>query len=56
MGTSSWTTANPANVQVLYKAYWNIALLNNDNTFGVHNPKFYDAVFTSTTTQLKALP
>jgi hypothetical protein len=49
-------TANPTNVQVLYKAYWNLSLLNNDNTFGIHNPAFYDAVFANTTNQLKALP
>ena len=33
-------TADAANVQVLYKAYWNLTLLNDDNTFGVHNPAF----------------
>ena len=36
-------TANAAQVLVLYKAYWNMVLLNNDNTFGIHNPAFFDA-------------
>ncbi len=49
-------TAVPANVQVLYKAYWNLFLLTNDNTFGIHNPGFYDVVLTATSSQLKALP
>ncbi|MFO0757706.1 MAG: carboxypeptidase regulatory-like domain-containing protein [Byssovorax sp.] len=49
-------TAVPANVQVMYKAYWNLFLLTNDNTFGVHNPIFYNAVLSATMTQLKALP
>jgi hypothetical protein len=49
-------TANAANVQVLYKAYWNLVLLNNDNTFGIHNPSFFPAVVTATTSQLAALP
>jgi hypothetical protein len=49
-------TANAANVQVLYKAYWNLALLNDDNTFGVHNPSFYDAVLAGTTSRLQVLP
>ena len=49
-------TANAANVQVLYKAYWNLFLLTNDNTFGIHNPGFYNAVLTATSSQLKVLP
>ena len=49
-------TANAANVLVLYKAYWNMVLLNNDNTFGIHNPAFFDAVCQATTVKLSALP
>jgi hypothetical protein len=49
-------TANVASVQVLYKAYWNMVVLNNDNTFGIHNPGFYDSVLSATSLQLKALP
>jgi hypothetical protein len=49
-------TASAANVQVLYKAYWNLTLLNNDNTFGVHNPAFFTRVAAGTTAQLGALP
>lgn len=49
-------TANSLNVQVLYKAYWNLALLNVDNTFGVHNPAFYTSVIQATTARLHALP
>jgi hypothetical protein len=49
-------TANAASVQVLYKAYWNMSLLNNDNTFGVHNPAFAEAVYQATSAQLKVLP
>jgi predicted CXXCH cytochrome family protein len=49
-------SANASDVLVLYKGYWNIVLLNNDNTFGIHNPGFYDAVLDATTAQLAALP
>ena len=49
-------TINAANVQVLYKAYWNMALLNNDNTFGIHNPAFFQQVVGATTARLQALP
>ena len=49
-------TAVPASVQVLYKAYWNLVLLNNDNTFGIHNPTFFDLVVANTTARLDALP
>jgi hypothetical protein len=49
-------TANAANVQVLYKAYWNMVLLNNDNTFGIHNPSFFNTVVANTSAQLEALP
>jgi len=31
-------------------------LLNNDNTFGIHNPGFYDSVLASTTSELEVLP
>jgi hypothetical protein len=49
-------SASAADVQILYKAYWNITLLNDDNTLGIHNPSFYDAVFAGTTAQLSMLP
>lgn len=49
-------TAVPADVQVLYKAYWNLVLLNNDDTFGVHNPPFFDTVIANTSARLAALP
>jgi hypothetical protein len=49
-------SAVPAQVQVLYKAYWNLFLLTNDNTFGIHNPGFYNTVLAATSAQLKALP
>jgi predicted CXXCH cytochrome family protein len=49
-----WQTT--ASIQVLYKAYWNMVMLNNDNTFGIHNPGFYDAVLSATNNQLKLLP
>jgi hypothetical protein len=49
-------TAVAANVQVLYKAYWNAVLLNNDSTFGVHNPSFFNTVVANTSAQLEALP
>jgi hypothetical protein len=52
----SAATANAADVLVLYKSYWNMDLLNNDNTFGIHNPGFYDSVLASTTSQLELLP
>ena len=49
-------TANAADVLVLYKSYWNMDLLNNDNTFGIHNPAFFAEVVASTTARLQALP
>jgi hypothetical protein len=57
-GTSVFAapTANAADVQVLYKAYWNLYLLTNDNTRGVHNPGFYTSVIAASVTQLLALP
>jgi predicted CXXCH cytochrome family protein len=49
-------TADAENVLVLYKSYWNMDLLNNDNTFGIHNPGFYDSVLANTTGELEVLP
>ena len=49
-------TANAGDVQILFKSYWNIELVNNDNTFGVHNPGFYASVVANTTSELRALP
>jgi predicted CXXCH cytochrome family protein len=54
-----WFTGanNGANsVQVLYKAYWNLSVLMNDNTFGIHNPTFFNSTVAATTAQLRALP
>jgi hypothetical protein len=45
----------PANSDYL-KASWNYFLLHGDNTMGVHNPPFYDAVLTATSAKVAALP
>ena len=39
---------------VYYKANWNLALLNNDNTKGVHNPRFYNDVVSATAQRILA--
>jgi hypothetical protein len=55
----AWLTAMPsgvANVQTLMKAYWNISVLNNDGTLGIHNPAFFDNAIAATSNALKALP
>jgi len=38
------------------KALWNYDLLVADNTQGIHNPGFYQAVITATTAKVAALP
>jgi len=38
------------------KASWNYYLLHADNTKGVHNPGFYDAVLGATNARVNALP
>jgi hypothetical protein len=38
------------------KASWNYYLLHADNTKGVHNPGFYDAVLAATNARVNALP
>jgi hypothetical protein len=55
----AWLTATPngvANVQTFMKAYWNLSVLNNDGTLGIHNPSFFNGVVTATTNALRALP
>jgi hypothetical protein len=55
----AWLTATPtgvASVQTLMKAYWNISVLNNDGTKGIHNPSFFNGVIAATDNALKALP
>jgi hypothetical protein len=45
-------TANPDYV----KSLWNLYLLRDDGTKGIHNPGFYNAVIAATTTKVSALP
>ncbi|MFO0757707.1 MAG: cytochrome c3 family protein [Byssovorax sp.] len=45
----------PANSDYL-KASWNYFLLHGDNTKGVHNPPFYNAVLAATNAKVAALP
>ena len=40
-------------IQTLIKAYWNLTLLSYDNTFGIHNPAFFNQVVTNTSAQLE---
>ena len=35
----------------LAKAIWNLLLLNNDGSLGVHNPSFYNLVIGATMSQ-----
>ncbi len=37
----------------LYKALWNLGLLTNDQSLGIHNPAFYQAVIGATTTAMQ---
>jgi len=41
---------------IIAKAIWNEALLHDDQTWGIHNLPFFQAVIDSTTTQLASLP
>ena len=43
-------------VQTIMKAYWNISLLVNDSTSGIHNPAFFNNAIAATSVALKALP
>jgi len=52
VGTASGGTND---IQILIKAYWNLTLLSYDNTFGIHNPTFFNTVVTNTTEQLQTL-
>jgi hypothetical protein len=55
----AWLTATPtgvANVQTLMKAYWNISVINNDGTLGIHNPSFFNNMVNATSAALKVLP
>jgi hypothetical protein len=38
------------------RSLWNLYLLRDDKTLGVHNPGFYDAVIAATGTKVAALP
>ncbi len=49
------TALFPANSDYL-KASWNYFLLHGDNTKGVHNPPFYNAVLTATGAKVAQLP
>jgi hypothetical protein len=53
----AWVTPAISNtVQTLMKAYWNISVINNDGTKGIHNPSFFNNTIQATTNALKALP
>ncbi len=45
-----------ASVQTLMKANWNVSVLNNDGTLGIHNPGFFNGLVAATNQALKALP
>jgi predicted CXXCH cytochrome family protein len=47
---------DPNAVQVLYKAYWNWSMLNNDATKGIHNPSAFNKAIGATSAALMALP
>jgi hypothetical protein len=60
-GAVDWTTSGPVaflppwvngDIQTLIKAYWNLTLLSYDNTFGIHNPSFFNSVVGNTSAQL----
>jgi hypothetical protein len=51
-GTTALFAANSDYLRGL----WNWYLLHGDNTKGIHNPSFYDAVIAATTTKASALP
>ncbi len=54
-----WLTGNMgavAQVQTLMKAGWNIALLTNDGSLGLHNPSFFNATLSATSATLEQLP
>ena len=51
-GTTALFAANSDYLRGL----WNWYLLHDDNTKGIHNPGFYDAVIGATTTKANALP
>jgi len=63
-GAVDWTTTGPVaylppwvngDIETLIKAYWNLTLLNNDNTFGIHNPPFFNDVVQHTSTALEGV-
>jgi len=41
---------------ILAQSIWNEALLHDDQTWGIHNPPFFQTVIVNTTTQLSTLP
>jgi hypothetical protein len=44
------------NLQLLFKAYWNLTLLQNDYTKGIHNPEFFNETINQTVAKLNTLP
>ncbi len=43
-------------IETLIKAYWNLTLLSYDNTFGIHNPTFFNNVVANTSEQARDRP
>src|SRR6185437_3491663 len=63
-GAVDWTASGPVaylppwvngDIQVLLEAYWNLTLLSDDNTFGIHNPTFFNGVIANTSAQLEGV-
>ena len=65
-GAVDWTTGSGTpvaylppwangDVTNLIKAYWNLTLLSYDNTFGIHNPSFFNDVIANTSAKLETV-
>jgi predicted CXXCH cytochrome family protein len=63
-GAVDWTTNGPVaylppwvngDIQTLIKAYWNMTLLSYDDTFGIHNPSFFNDVIANTSERLETV-
>lgn len=63
-GAVDWTVTGPVaylppwtngDIQTLIKAYWNLTLLSYDNTFGIHNPTFFNDVVANTSARLETV-
>jgi len=63
-GAVDWTGSGPiaylppwtnGDISTLLKAYWNLSLLNADNTFGIHNPSFFNNVIANTSEKLEGV-